>query len=110
MIARILPPHEWPRLSETGCKVEKSWQARATRGCVVSVEIGARIIATAFVFHADDNAPHIDGLWIEESFRRKIGVQRHLYRALTWALAALGGGTVSGAGLGWMRRRSYEFV
>jgi hypothetical protein len=74
------------------------------------VEIGPRIIATAFVFRADDDAPHIDGLWIEDAFRKRIGVQRRLYRALKWALSALGGGTVCGAGLGWMRRRSYEFV
>ncbi len=110
MIARILPPHEWPRLAETGCCVDQTWQARATRGYVVSVEIGRRIIATAFVFLADDEYPHVDGLWIDAPFRRKIRVQRSLHRGLTWAIARLGGGTVSIVGIPWMRRRADGFV
>jgi hypothetical protein len=91
MIARILPPSEWPRIAETECRVDQRWAAVAERGYVVVVEVGAQIIATAFVFVAGTPQPMIDGLWIAAPYRRRLGVQRKLYRALTWALRALVG-------------------
>jgi len=104
MVTRILPEYEWPRISETGCVVDKAWQEKATRGCIVSVERWTEIIALAFVFQAGDNTPHVDGLWIREPWRGKVSVLRHLYRGVKFAVEQLGGGTIPIDAAIWMTR------
>ncbi len=89
MIARILPPSEWPRIAETECRVDPRWASIAERGYIVVVEEGAAIIATAFVFLAGTTSPLIDGLWIDAPYRRRVGVQRKLHAGLQYALIAL---------------------
>ena len=91
MTTRILPQNEWPRIAETGVLVDKRWELTATLGCVVAVEIWTRIIGLAFVFiTANDNTPHIDGLWIEADYRGNVGVGRGLRRGVKAALDLLG--------------------
>jgi hypothetical protein len=91
MVTRILPEHDWPRIAETGCVVDKAWESTATRGCVITTEIGRKIIATAFVFLAGDSTPHVDGLWIDHAWRGKVAVLRGLYRGVKFAVDHLGG-------------------
>ncbi len=91
MIARILPPAEFPRIAETGCRVDHRWAPLAERGYIVVVEEARRIVGIAFVFLTGEAVPIVDGLWIEAPFRRKITVQRKLYQGLAWALRALMG-------------------
>ncbi len=91
LLVRILPEWEWPRLSETGCLVDRTWQAKATRGCVLVVEFAQTIVATAFVFLTADDVTHIDGLWIAEDYRGHIALLRRLHRGLKYAVEELGG-------------------
>ncbi len=105
MITRILPPEEWPRIAETGCLVDKAWAARAQRGCVVVVELGRRLIATAFVFCAEDATPHVDGLWIADGYRGRVSLLRALHRGIKFVVDQLGGGRVPiGSAAAWMTR------
>lgn len=106
MVARILPEWEWPRLADTGCCVDQSWRDRATQGCVVSVEQGPAIMATAFVFLTADGVPHVDGLWVRSGWRGRVTVLRPLRRAIKFAVDHLGGDTwiPIDAAAGWMTR------
>ncbi len=105
MVTRILPEAEWPRIADTGCVVDKTWADKATTGCVISVERGQQILATAFVFLAGDSTPHVDGLWVDESFRGRIGMQRNLLRGIKWAVEHLGGSrTIPIDAAVWMNR------
>ena len=105
MVTRILPEHEWPRIADTGCVVDQRWGETATRGCVVSVERGSKILATAFVFLAGDDTPHVDGLWIDKPWRGKLGVLRGLHRGVKFAVEHLGGArTIPIEAAVWMTR------
>lgn len=91
MLTRVLQEWEWPRLSETGCEVDRAWHETATNGCIVVVEVGRAIIATAFVFLTADNVTHVDGLWIDAVYRGRTVAARHLRRGIKYAVDQLGG-------------------
>jgi len=104
MIARILPELEWPRIADTGCRVDMRWQRTAKAGFVVSVEQWTQIIALAFVFRTADDQNRVDGLWIAPAYRGRMTVLRPLHRAIKYALGRLGASTVPTDAAVWMTR------
>lgn len=89
LIATWLPPSDWPRLRETGCVADHSWAEQTARMAVMVVQDGLTIVATALVFVTQDEALHVDGLWIAAAYRRRVSVLRRLRRAMCWAAAWL---------------------
>jgi hypothetical protein len=102
LVTRRLLREEWPRLRTTGCQVNQSLRDTATKGFVIVVELGQRIVGTVFVFlTAPDRQTCVDGLWIEESFRGRFAVQRRLRRAIHQAIRQLNGDFL----IGWLTPR-----
>jgi hypothetical protein len=104
MIARILPEWEWPRIAETGCRVDMRWQRTATAGAVVVVEQLSKLVALAFVFRTADDQNRVDGLWIAPEYRGRMTVLRPLHRVIKYALESLGDPCVPTEAAVWMTR------
>ena len=104
MIARILPEWEWPRIAETGCRVDMRWQRTAKQGFVVAVEQWTKLVALAFVFRTADDKHRVDGLWIAPEYRGRMTVLRPLHRAIKYALERLGASTIPTDAAVWMTR------
>lgn len=85
MIARVLPPEEWPRL--VGTEAETAWphfDPENTR--VLVVEDGGEIVATWTVMRV----VHVECLWAKPSHRGMFGVAKRLLKAMRETASAWG--------------------
>ena len=76
MIARILPPEEWHKLSVTGMAPMQSTM-RPEDVQMIVVEDGDRIVASMGTYRVT----HFEGLWIDPEYRGNPGLGRRLIKA-----------------------------
>lgn len=77
MTTRILPPQEWCRLNPANMKLPAIDRA-AIDGDVVVVEDHGEIIGCWSVM----TCVHVEGIWIDPRYRRKVAVGRRLWNAM----------------------------
>lgn len=94
MIARILPPEEWPRL--IGTEVETVWpHLDPTRAHVLVVEDGAEIVGTWVLM----NVVHAECLWIAPRYRQGVSVARRLWTFMQRTARDMGAPVVATAAM-----------
>lgn len=76
MTARILAPHEWPKLA--GTEADTVWQQLPASACVVAVEDDGRIVGC----HVLVPVLHAECLWIHPDYRKRSSVARRLWSAV----------------------------
>ena len=75
MTARVLPDSEWHRLDETDSGLQGIWpQLNPLRHHVIAVEDDGKIVGTVVLMEA----LHAEFLWIDQSHRGHVAVQRAL--------------------------------
>lgn len=85
---RLLPPHEWPRLS--GTLMDPAWQTLSHSDKVIVVEDDGEIIAcTSLSQHW-----HLEGSWIHPAYRQRVSVGRRLLKTIRALCQALHVGEV----------------
>lgn len=77
MITRVLPPEEWIRLDPAKMKLPAIERA-AVNGDVLVVEDHGEIVGCWSVM----TCVHVEGLWIDPRYRRKVAVGRRLWGAM----------------------------
>lgn len=77
MITRLLPPSEWTRLDPAKMKLP-AIEAASVDGDVVVVEDHGEIVGCWSVM----TCVHVEGLWIDPRYRRKVAVGRRLWNAM----------------------------
>lgn len=83
-MSRLLPPSEWPRLA--GTLLDPAWKTFSpSSDKIIAVEAAGVIVACISL----SQQWHLEGLWVREDYRGRIGVGRRMLTTVRTLLRAM---------------------